>query len=298
MKDILTIIFRLTLSCIVAAVVMGGTFVFTNKAKKHNEHVREERVIYSLLGYSESEPAPETMALSEIYRYIVTDSGSQSIGYLLPGGHGESETFTFVILDLAGKLVSKQAVAIDHEKVREPKDRDDAILASIGAGKQIRYVEQTIVVTENGERVAYLLSGKFTGFKTFISVMLALDPQFSILGLEVMEHEEDPGLGGEIEQDYFKNQFKGKPYDVLKGLKVVKEPLPPEYLSALEGDITKPDVAKIREQYRDNDIYALTGATISTRAVNDGVKGIVKKFAYRVNILDAVLREQEVAVSF
>ena len=42
--------------------------------------------------------------------------------------------------------------------------------------------------------------------------MLALDPQFSLLGLEILEHEEDPGLGAEIEQDYFRNQFKGKSF--------------------------------------------------------------------------------------
>jgi hypothetical protein len=32
--------------------------------------------------------------------------------------------------------------------------------------------------------------------------------------------------------------------------------------------------------------------------VNNGVKGIVKKFAYRLNILDAVLAEQKIAVAF
>ena len=42
MKNILTIILRLTVSCLIAGLVMGMTFVFTNKAKKKNEQAREE----------------------------------------------------------------------------------------------------------------------------------------------------------------------------------------------------------------------------------------------------------------
>ena len=73
MKDILTIVIRLTLSCILAATVMGATFVVTNKAKKHNEHVNEQKVRYSLLGYSEDKSIPSSMKLHEVYRYIISD---------------------------------------------------------------------------------------------------------------------------------------------------------------------------------------------------------------------------------
>jgi len=81
-------------------------------------------------------------------------------------------------------------------------------------------------------------------------------------------------------------------------LKVVKEPLPAEYQQALEGGIAEADMARIMEQYKEKDIYALTGATISSKSVTDGVKGMVKKFAYRLDILDKVLKEQQIAVSF
>ena len=42
MKDITTIIFRLTVSCLLAGLVMGTAFVFTNKAKLHDETKKEE----------------------------------------------------------------------------------------------------------------------------------------------------------------------------------------------------------------------------------------------------------------
>ncbi len=298
MKDILSIVFRLTVSCLLAAVVMGAAFIVTNKAKKHNEHAREERTMYSLLGYNEEKPAPASIALHQIYRYIITEGPLQSVGYVIPTGSGESAAHSLLTLDLTGKMIEVKPLVLDSEKVREKDDRDKAVKAVLGAGKEVRFADHTIIVTDNGKRIAYLLGGKFPGFKVFIGVMLALDPQYTMLGMEVLEHEEDPGLGAEIEQDYFKNQFKGKTFEILRGLKVVKEPLPAEYQQALEGKVAETEVAKIMEQYKAKDIYALTGATISSRSVSDGVKGMVKKFAYRLEILDKVLKEQQIAVSF
>lgn len=299
MKDILTIIFRLTVACLLAGLVMGAAFIVTDKAKKHNLHVNEQKVMFSLLGYSAKNPAPETVALHEVYRYIISQGDVLDVGYLLPLQDG---SFSFVTVDLSGAFVAQNPVNIPAEKVAEEGERSQAIAASIGAGKTIRYADQTIVVTNGGKRTAYLLPGKFPGFKTFIGTILAVDQDFSILGLEIMEHEEDPGLGGEIVQEYFKNQFKGKPLETIKKLEVMKTPLPEEYLMVLEADkrerMDAEEVARIQEQYRDSDIYALTGATISSTSVTNGVKAMVKKFAYRLEILDRVLAEQHIAVPF
>ena len=297
MKDILTIIFRLTMSCLLAGLVMGGGFMLTSKAKQHNEHVNEQRVMLSLLGYSKDNPAPAEMELHEIYRYVVTEGEALSIAYLVPAEGG----FAFVNIGLEGNFLGLTPVEISQEHVVKEGDRHDAIQTAVGTGKEIRFADQTIVVTNGGARQAYLLPGEFPGFKTFIKVILAIDPAFTLLGLEVMEHEEDPGLGGEIIQDYFKGQFKGKSYDTIKKLDVAKLPLPDEYLQALESvksGLGEDDVARIMEMYKDKDIYALTGATISSKSVTNGVKAIAKKFAYRVSILDRVLAEQNIQVSF
>jgi electron transport complex protein RnfG len=301
MKDIITIVFRLTVSCLLAGLVMGATFIFTSNAKKHNEHVNEQKVMLSLLGFSADNPKPASMDLHEVYRYVVTEKEALSIGYLVPMAGETHAGYTFVSIALDGSYLGQYPVAITEAKVVELGERDAAIMASLGVEKTIRYADETIVVTDNGQRQAYLLPGEFTGFKTFIKVMLAVDQSFTVLGLEIMEHEEDPGLGGEIIQDYFKNQFKGKPFATLKNLDVAKVPLPDDYLKALEADkhgLSATDVVAVQELYKDKDIYALTGATISSRSVTNGVKGIVKKFAYRVSILDKVLAEQHIAVPF
>ena len=302
MKDIITIVIRLTLSCLLAGMVMGTAFIFTQKAKLHNEHVNEQRVMLSLLGYSDKTPPPTSLAMHEVYRYIVTEGEALSLGYLLPVDHDGQHGFSFVTMGLDGSFLGSHDLTISVDLVKEEAERSKAILSALGNGKVIRFADQTIVVTNNGERQAYLLSGEFPGFKTFIKVILAVDPTFSLLGVEVMEHEEDPGLGAEIVQDYFKNQFKGKPFGTLKKLDVVKVPIPDEYLRVLEAakhdGISLEEIARVQELYRDKDIYALTGATISSLAVTNGVKGIVKKFAYRISTLDRVMEEQGLEVSF
>lgn len=298
MKDIITIVVRLTVSCLLAATVMGFCFIFTSNAKKHNEHVREQQVMYELLGYKGGAQIPESLALHEVYRYVISSSEKQSIGYLVPKGQGEDGGFIFVNIDLNGTLIETKPIALSAIEVLEAETRNEAVLAAVGPGYEVNFADQTIVVTENGNRIAYLLGGKFQGFKTFINVMLAVDPAFTLVGMEILEHEEDPGLGAEIEQDYFKNQFKGKPFEALKAIDVVKAPIPADYLKALNGKVSEEDILTFREQYKDKEIYALTGATISTKAVCIGVKGIVKKFAYRVNVLDNVLKEQQLAVAF
>ena len=65
-----------------------------------------------------------------------------------------------------------------------------------------------------------------------------------------------------------------------------------------EGVNTEEEIANIRRKYQDQDIYALTGATISSEAVTNGVRGIIKRFAYRVEILDGVIASQKIAVAY
>ncbi|MEK6192697.1 MAG: FMN-binding protein, partial [Deltaproteobacteria bacterium] len=90
MKMMLTIIFSLTVSCLIAGTIMGMTFILTNEAKKVNELAREEKVVYSLLGFSKENPIPESMGIHEVFRYVITEDETQSIGYLVPAGsHGE-----------------------------------------------------------------------------------------------------------------------------------------------------------------------------------------------------------------
>jgi electron transport complex protein RnfG len=304
MKQILRITIGLTISCLIAAAVMGSVFTVTDKAKKQNEHLNVQQTMLGLLGYTKAKPAPSDLKLYSIYRYIIEDGKEKYLGYMIPVERGKDEGYELLAITLEGKFAGRHEVHISPEKAIEEPDREKALKAVLKPPKKFSYADATIIANLGDKHLAYLLPAEFPGFKTFITVMLALDPTFKILGLEITEHEEDPGLGAEIEQQYFKNQFKGKTFKKVKELEVIKEPLPEEYRRYLEtkkwgkGIFSEEEITSIRSKYKDQDIYALTGATISSKAVTDGVKGMIRRFAYRVEILDGVIAAQKVPVAF
>jgi len=107
--------------------------------------------------------------------------------------------------------------------------------------KHAKYFE----AKKGDETVGYIIQSFGKGYSSYINTFVAVDKNFVVQKINILGHGETPGLGDEIETDSFKNQFKGKDVDHLKVLKT---------------DTT---------EY----IQALSGATISTRAVSeDAVK--------------------------
>jgi Na+-translocating ferredoxin:NAD+ oxidoreductase subunit G len=296
MNEFVKITFRLTLTCLLAALVMGGAFVFTDKAKKDNEHKNVQQAMLGLLGYSSEKPAPKELKLYSLYRYIIEEKGATYLGYMVPVSASGKESYELLKLSLEGKLVQRLPLNITPEQAAEDTERTNVLKEVLKTDKGFSYQDRTVVARMGDQRMAYLLPGKFGGFKTFINVIMSLSPEFAIRGLEIMEHEEDPGLGAEISQNYFKNQFRNKTFERLKTLEVKKEPLPDEYRAYLDAPdkMDKEKADAMIKQYAEKDIYALTGSTISSRSVNDGVKNMVKRFAYRIQVLNAVIADQKI----
>ena len=304
MKEIIKITLALTISCVVAASAMGLTYTLTAKAKKHNHHMNVHNAMMDLLGFGQDNPAPSDLELMSVYRYIVNDSDRMFLGYMVPVEKDGKEAYEMVMIDLDGNFVKKFDVPISLEAAQEAPDRASALEKIASPGQTFEYADTSVIATSEGKRIGYVLPGKFPGFRTFIHVLVAMDPDFELLGLEIMEHEEDAGLGAEIEEDYFKKQFEGVSYDKLKTLKVVKKPMPEEYKQCLEreqlaeGILKREQIEEIQKKYKDKDIYAITASTISSKAVTNGVKGIAKKFAYRIGKLDGVLEKQKIHAAF
>lgn len=95
------------------------------------------------------------------------------------------------------------------------------------------------------ESIGYIVEGYGKGYSSYIHVLTSVDRDFIVKKIKIQGHGETPGLGDEIEKDAFLGQFEGKGVD---GLEVIK------------GETT-------------DKIQAITGATISSRAVTeDGVR--------------------------
>jgi len=101
----------------------------------------------------------------------------------------------------------------------------------------------------NPRKIGYIVQTFGKGYSSYINILFSVDDSFKVQRIDILHHAETPGLGDEIVLDYFKNRFKGKD---IEHLKVVK---------------------KETNEY----IQAITGATISSRAVaEDGVRNGLK----------------------
>ena len=279
MREIFKITVALTISCLVAGLVIGTTFIFTAKAKQQNEHLNVQKTMFDLLGYSaERPPAPE-LELHQIHRYIIHNTDTLRLGYMVPAMNGNGEGYAWVVLDLKGQFLERHDLELTTEAALSAEDRKKALAKTLSPGTTVDFADTMNVARLGEKRTAYLLPGEIPGFK-------------------------DPGLGGEITQDYFKNQFVGKSFEKLKRITVIKEPLPADYerylksMGLRDNGMSDSEAAETRQRYKDEDIHALTGATISSAAVTNGVKSMVKKFAYRIQILDQALADGRVAVLF
>jgi electron transport complex protein RnfG len=146
---------------------------------------------------------------------------------------------------------------------------------------------------EGAQPVGYVVEGVSLGYKNWVRFFMAIDSTYTIQGVEIIHHEEDPGLGAEIEQRYFKNQFAGRNLADIEKITVTKDPLPKEWQEALEqlGDMPfRPWAEKYREMLpRNPNIYSITGSTISSVAVTTGVKTALGNFRKRMTIVGSYL---------
>ena len=302
MKEIVKIVLSLTTVCVAAALILGAVFAKTDHLRKVNEEKLREDTIQSLLGYGTGVKKPGDLKIFDVYRYVITDDkGTTVLGYLLPL---KEKGFALAEIDLSGKPGKVIPVTANAAQLAEPSSRDAAINAALPKGSKATYAETLSIANLGDKRLGYVVPGSTQGFKEAIKLMVSLDPDFNVTGMAIVEAKEDPGLGAEIQQDYFRNQFVGKTVDLLKSLKVIKEPLPTDYLEVLEPakakkiGLTQDQIREIKQKHVKDDIYALTGATISSRAVTNGVKDTVRKFVYRLDILTGALKQDKLQVAF
>jgi electron transport complex protein RnfG len=113
--------------------------------------------------------------------------------------------------------------------------------------------------TAGGKTVAYIASTAGKGYSSYIKMLVSLDPDLKIRDVKILGHEETPGLGDQVEDRSFLDQFKGKTLDQIKLVKV---------------------------ETKEN-IQAVSGATYSSRGVTKGVKAaaqlLVDKYGAGIN---------------
>jgi electron transport complex protein RnfG len=103
---------------------------------------------------------------------------------------------------------------------------------------------------KNGKVVAYVVPASSKGYGGQISMLVSVTPQGKVVDFVILESNETPGLGQNADKEPFKGQFKGK------GTK---------------------DLVVVKDKTKVNNIQAMTGATISSKAVTKGIKEAVQE---------------------
>ena len=105
------------------------------------------------------------------------------------------------------------------------------------------------VAKKGNEEIGYIIEGFGKGYSSYINVLVSVDKNFTVKKVSILHHAETPGLGDEIEKDYFLKRFENKSVDNL---------------------------VVVKGETKDK-VEAISGATISSRAVTeDAVKNGVK----------------------
>lgn len=105
---------------------------------------------------------------------------------------------------------------------------------------------------KGGKAIAYIVPSESKGYGGKIKMLVAVTADSKVIDFSILEHNETPGLGDNAQKPEFRQMFAGKGADKLE---VTKDPA-----------------------NKDN-IQAMTGATISSRAVTKGVREAVEAVA-------------------
>ena len=102
-------------------------------------------------------------------------------------------------------------------------------------------------IDDNDDVLGFAVMVSSGGYGGDISLVVGVDNELKVTGVDIVSHSETPGLGAKCKTDDFRNQFIGKTIDI----KVTKNGA------------------------KDNEIDAITSATITSNAVTNGVNSAI-----------------------
>jgi len=274
-SEIVRITVTMTVVCALAGLVLGAAFVATHRYRESADRRTERRAISDLLQLDSAATVVEV-------RQLFAPGRREVIYRTAPlGAAAERE----IVFGIDGRLVASGTAATGGTGRGEAgAARDDDAPALIPLGRMF-------VAFRGGTPAGFVVEGESRGYKNRIRFFVALTRGFEIAGVRVVEHEEDPGLGAEVATPAFQGQYLGRAAADLEALEVTKDPMPEDWRAALATigrtplDAWRERHAALLARERANPVYAVTGATISSRALTDGVRETVDHFRRRWELL-------------
>ena len=100
---------------------------------------------------------------------------------------------------------------------------------------------------KGGEVVGYCVKNASSGYGGDITLLTGMDKDLKVTGVELLNHAETAGLGANATKPEFKDQYKGKTENMVV----------------------------VKNSPKENDIVAISGATITSKAVTEGVNNAI-----------------------
>ncbi len=203
-----------------------------------------------------------------------------------------------VVLTVTG-VAAAVLIAFTNSKT-EAKIRDQAIQAQTSALENI--MPPGVTITEmngaaekglppqywtgiNGTDTSYAFKAGSFGYSSTIYFLVCVSSDGKIQGMSILEQNETPGLGTRVQEvisnkylwnGLFAKKEASSPWftDQFKGVNIFK----PVTIEKSYGEWHKVDENSRKKLLESNAVTAITGATVSTRAVVSGIESQAKKY--------------------
>ncbi len=188
-----------------------------------------------------------------------------------------------VALISAASLAGLWALTQESRKSIENKETQAALKIVFPSADSFEVKEQKVdgqrityrVAKKGQSKIGYVAEGTATGYSSTIKVLVGVDPNFVIQGIKVLAQKETPGLGDKITEVLSKKTWG----TVITGSSPDETNLRPWFQVQFDGK-----KAPVKVDKDGGEIEAVTGATISSRAVCDAVNQAVEHLKKAVGI--------------
>lgn len=152
-----------------------------------------------------------------------------------------------------GPIVEQQRLADIEARKQVLPEAVDFEQLEIQSPEEYLIITEVFKGTDGGNVAGYTLKTIPNGYAGVVEVMIGINAEGTITGVNVGNHNETPGLGAKATDEAFKSQYTGKSSET--DVKVIKSGVPAE-----------------------DEIAAISGATITSKAVTDGVNEAIRYF--------------------
>lgn len=140
-------------------------------------------------------------------------------------------------------VAAKKAVIVKNQAMK-------ALVKDADTFKPIQGKTDWYEAQKGGKTIAYVVPSESKGFGGAIKFLVSVTPDGKVIDFNILSHNETPGLGDNAQKESFRSKLWGKK---AEDLEVTKDPA------------------------NTKNVQAMTGATISSRAVTKGVREAVEQ---------------------